>query len=162
LGAGSGVVILAFNFEKSMSKRILQLITALLGLIPVVTGIIALGGVNDPLYAALGLPQSALLDSNLRFFAGLWIGFGIAMLWLVPRIERQTVLFRALWGAIFLGGVGRLLSMVAVGMPPAQFFGFTVLELVGAPLFIYWQQRVAQSTGSSIVHSGLQPSGARV
>ena len=42
------------------------------------------------------LPRSSLLDSNMRFFGGLWMGFGIAMLWLVPSIERQGVLFRAL------------------------------------------------------------------
>ena len=38
------------------------------------------------------------------------------MLWLVPSIERQGVLVRALWGAVFLGGVGRLLSMVTLGL----------------------------------------------
>ena len=32
------------------------------------------------------------------------------MLYLVPSIERQTVLFQALWGAVFLGGIGQALS----------------------------------------------------
>jgi hypothetical protein len=48
-----------------------------------------------------------------------------------------------LWGAVFLGGVGRALSMAFVGLPPAPFIGFTVLELIGAPAFIAWQRRVA-------------------
>src|SRR4051794_39232073 len=117
-----------------MNKRPLQVTTALLAVIPIVTGIvIMLRGIDDPLYASLALPRSALLDSNMRFFAGVWLGAGIAMLWLVPSIERQGVLFRALWGAIFLGGVGRLLSMAALGMPPAPFVGLTVLEILGAP-----------------------------
>ena len=69
----------------------------------------------------------------------------IAILWLVPRIETETVLFRAIWGAIFLGGAGRLLSILLVGTPPIPFVGFTALELIGAPLFIYWQHRVAEA-----------------
>jgi hypothetical protein len=143
-----------------VNKRPLQITTSMLGLIPVLTGIIGLLGINDPLYASLALPRSPLLDSNMRFFAGLWLGFGIAMLWLVPSIEGQTILFRVLWGAVFLGGVGRLLSMISVGLPSAQFVGFTVLEIVGAPLFVYWQSRVAQSAGG-IREARLQPSATR-
>jgi Domain of unknown function (DUF4345) len=121
---------------------------AILSLIPIATGIIAMTGVDDPLYAALDLPRSPLLDSNLRFFGGVWLGLGLAMLYLVPSIERQTVLFRALWGAVFLGGIGRALSAVLVGLPPIPFIGFTILEIVGAPLFVLWQKQVARS-GSS-------------
>ena len=79
-----------------MNKRPLQVVTALLGLIPVVTGAVAMLGVDDPLYASIGLPRSALLDSNLRFFAGVWVGLGIALLWVVPSIERQGTLFEPL------------------------------------------------------------------
>jgi len=127
-----------------MSKTSLQIVTVILGLVPILTGIIGLFGLADPLYASAGIPIVPVLDSNLRFFAGVWLGLGIAILWLVPRIESQTVLFRAIWGAIFLGGVGRLLSILFVGLPPVPFVAFTALELVGAPFFVYWQHRVAQ------------------
>jgi len=128
-----------------MGKRLLQITTALLGLVPLLTGLITMLGVHDPLYSAAGIPALAVLDSNLRFFGGVWLGLGIAILWLVPRIETETVLFRAIWGAIFLGGAGRLLSILLVGTPPVPFVGFTALELIGAPLFIYWQHRVAEA-----------------
>jgi hypothetical protein len=93
------------QLERCISRRT---VTAVLGLIPIVTGIIAMTGVDDPLYVSRGIPRSPVLDSNLRFFAGVWIGLGIALLWLVPSIERQTTLFRAIWGAVFLGGIGRV------------------------------------------------------
>ena len=128
-----------------MGKRLLQIATALLGLVPLLTGLITMLGVHDPLYSAAGIPALPVLDSNLRFFGGVWLGLGIAILWLVPRIETETVLFRAIWGAIFLGGAGRLLSILLVGTPPIPFVGFTALELIGAPLFIYWQHLVAQA-----------------
>jgi hypothetical protein len=127
-----------------MSKTALQITTALLGLIPVVTGAIGLSGLSDPLYASAGMPVVPVLDNNLRFFAGAWLGLGVALIWLVPRIDSQTALFRTIWGAIFLGGVGRLLSVVFAGWPPAPFIAFIALEIFGAPLFVFWQYRATR------------------
>ncbi|WP_426441925.1 DUF4345 domain-containing protein [Bradyrhizobium genosp. P] len=128
-----------------MGRRALQITTGLLALVPILTGLITMLGVSDPLYASAGIPALPVLDSNLRFFGGAWLGLGLALLWLIPRIESQTILFRVIWGAIFLGGVGRLLSILLVGAPPIPFVGFTALELIGAPLFVAWQHRVAQA-----------------
>ncbi len=130
-----------------MNKRNLQIATAILALVPIITGLIGLTGLSDPLYAALNLPHDATLDSNLRFYSGVWLGVGLAAAWTVPRIERETTLFRALWLMIFLGGLGRLLSLATTGMPFAPFVGFTALEILGAPFFVWWQTKIA--TGSS-------------
>lgn len=129
-----------------MSKRALQITISVLGLIPIVTSFIGLMGVTDPLYVAMGVPRDPLLDSNLRFFNGVWLGLGLALLWLVPRIDNATgtVVYRILWGMIFLGGIGRLLSMALVGMPPWPFIGFTLLEIVGAPVFVAWHHKMLQ------------------
>lgn len=129
-----------------MSRRALQVVSGLMALVPVGSGLVQMMGIHDPLYASLNLPQDATLDSNLRFLAGVWLGLGLATLWLVPRIERETVLFRFLWLMIFLGGVGRMVSMASVGWPLTPFIAFTALELLGAPLFVYWQHRVAQNS----------------
>jgi Domain of unknown function (DUF4345) len=98
-----------------MSRLLLQICTGLLSLIPIATGIVTMLGVKDPLYRPLGLPAAPVLDSNLRFLGGIWLGIGLAMLWLVPSIERQGTLFRVLWVAVFLGGVGRVLSWIVIG-----------------------------------------------
>ncbi len=134
-----------------MTKRALQYTTAVLGLIPVITGCVTLMGVTDPLYVAAGIPHDPLLDSNLRFFGGVWLGLGLTLLWLVPRIDTQTAIFRILWGMIFVGGVGRLLSMVFIGLPPLPFIVFTLLEIVGAPLFVWWQSRIGQAVTPKFV-----------
>jgi len=128
-----------------VNRRPLQVVTGLLGTIPVVTGALTMMGLSDPIYAAAGLPAHALLDSNLRFLGGLWLVLGLTLFVLIPRIERETALFRTLWLMIFAGGIGRLLSMVFVGAPPWPFVGFTMLEVVGAPFFIAWQARLAAS-----------------
>ena len=127
------------------SRRALQIVTGLLGVIPVATGLIGLLGLRDPLYVHFGVVPNPALDGNLRFFSGLWLGLGIALYWMLPSIERQTALFGVLWGMIFLGGIGRLLSLFDAGAPPAPFFGAIALELLGAPAFVLWQRRVAAS-----------------
>lgn len=128
-----------------MNKKPLQITTIILGLVPLLTGVLAMMGINDPIYSATKLPISPVLDSNLRFFGGVWVALGVTILWMVPTIEKQAILFRVVWGCIFLGGIGRLLSLVLIGVPPLPFIGFTLLEIVGAPLFVYWQYRVANT-----------------
>jgi hypothetical protein len=127
-----------------MKKKPLQIAMCALGVIPVVTGVLTLLGQSDPIYSSAGIPANTLLDSNLRFFGGLWLVLGLAVYWLVPRIEREAALFRALWLMIFAGGIGRLMSMVFLGQPPLPFVGFTVLEIVGPPIFIVWQSRLSK------------------
>jgi hypothetical protein len=130
--------------QDQMNKFTLQIIMGLVGIVPVATGLLGMMGVNNPEYVAAGVPPIVLLDTNLRFFSGVWVGLGLALYWLIPTIERQTVLFRVLWGMIFIGGIGRRLSMIMLGWPPVAFVAFTAIEIVGAPLFIWWQSRVAR------------------
>ena len=77
-----------------MTKKPLQITTALLGLIPLLTGIITMFGVSDPIYDGSNVPALPLLDSNLRFFGGVWFTLGAMMLWIVPNIEKQTDIYR--------------------------------------------------------------------
>jgi hypothetical protein len=125
-----------------MSKRALQVSMGILALIPLGTGLVGFLGLNDPLYVRFGVVPNAALDSNLRFFSGVWLGVGIALLAILKRIERHGALFRALWLMIFLGGVGRVLSLIDAGPPPLPFLGVILLEIVGAPLFVLWQRRI--------------------
>lgn len=129
----------------ALNRKLLQSANYVLVLIPLLTGLISMMGVHDPLYATLNLKPAPVLDSNMRFFGGAWLGLGLALLWLTPRIEQQTTLYRALWGMIFIGGIGRLLSIALVGWPPAPFVAATILEIAGAPLFVAWQHRLAQA-----------------
>lgn len=126
-----------------MTKRNLQIITFILALVPVITGLIGFAGIDDPIYGALSKSGNILLDSNLRFFSGVWLGLGIFLFSIVRTIDRQTQVFRLIWICIFLGGIGRLLSIILLGTPPMPFIAFTILEIIGAPFFIYWQKKIA-------------------
>jgi hypothetical protein len=62
--------------------------------------------------------------------ASAWLGLAIALYWLIPNIERRIALSRLPWGMHFIAGMGRLLSMFFLALPPIPFIGFTVLHLV--------------------------------
>jgi Domain of unknown function (DUF4345) len=126
-----------------MNKRNLQIITFILAIVPTITGLIGLTGISDPIYGELSKSNNILLDSNLRFFSGVWLGLGIALFSIIKTIDKQTQVFRIIWGCIFLGGFGRLLSIMFLHIPPLSFTGFTILEIVGAPFFIYWQNKIS-------------------
>jgi hypothetical protein len=129
--------------RSTKSRRALQITSGVLALIPMATGMVGLLGLRDPLYVRYGIVPNVVLDSNLRFLGGVWLGVGITLLSILARIEREGFVYRALWGMIFLGGLGRVASLLDAGPPPTPFFGVIALELLGAPLFVLWQRRVA-------------------
>ncbi len=128
-----------------MSRKMLQVFLSILGLVPTITGILTMMGIYDPLFSNVNLPHSPLLDSELRFLGGVWLGLGLTVLFTVRNIEQHFPLYRVLWLMIFLGGIGRLLSIIFIGLPPIPFIGFTALEVLGAPIFIYWHWKVVKS-----------------
>jgi hypothetical protein len=133
-----------------MNKRVLQTVLAILGLIPILTGGLdfVLGARSLHVVGSL-MPLDAVndvvLDSEIRFLAAIWLGFGIILYWVIPAIDRQTTLFRLLMGGVFLGGIGRMSSAILVGIPPVQFLAVIVLELVGVPILILWQSTLSKS-----------------
>jgi hypothetical protein len=127
-----------------MGRRTLQLANATVALATIgLAGMQLTLGVGSPVYSQLDLPSVPVLDSNLRFFGGMGLGLGVLLLWILPTIERRTGLYRLFWFCAFLGGLGRAISILIVGWPPAFIVAITVLEVVGAPLFVYWHNQLA-------------------
>jgi hypothetical protein len=131
-----------------MSRRILQVILAIIGLILTVTslwGMIA--GVADEFYAVSisnEIQGNIILDSNLRFYYGLTLGLGLIIFWIIPSIEKRKTIFRLISLMIFLGAIGRVISLMTAGIPSIPFIIFTLLELF-FPLLIFWQNKITES-----------------
>jgi hypothetical protein len=112
-----------------LSQRVMQGSLLLVGLIAVAGG---------ALQMVLGQPETtARLDNVHRFMAGIYLGSGLIALWTAATITRHSVLILLLALGMFLGGIGRLVSMAVVGIPdpPALWLLYLVPELL-LPLVI--------------------------
>jgi uncharacterized protein DUF4345 len=125
-----------------MERRCLQAVIGLLALVPIAAGL--LGGLHGP--AAFGIDPgvgTADLDSHVRYLSGLLLAIGLAFWSTVPAIEEKGRRFRLLTAVVFVGGVMRLFSLGAYGMPGWPMRIGLVLELVVTPLLALWQARSA-------------------
>ncbi|MBL8953784.1 MAG: DUF4345 domain-containing protein [Myxococcaceae bacterium] len=116
---------------------VLALVPISTGILDMVTGTTLLAPGLDP-----ALDGSRALDSNLRFFGGFWLVAGLVLLWALLDLRARAGVVRLLWAGIFVGGLGRIVGALSMGLPPAPFIGFGVLELVGAPLAVLWLSAV--------------------
>lgn len=132
--------------SKVVSKRIMQLIFTLIGILAIYTAYLgfAYGAVNwyYGFSAEQGYSKGLLmLDSNMRFYSGLWLGVGIIMLWMIPRVDKDKSTLRVIAIFFFLGGIGRLISILMCGLPSYMYMFFVLLEF-SFPLLTLWQKRI--------------------
>jgi len=81
----------------------------------------------------LGQPDTKpRLDNVHRFMAGIYFGTGLICLWAGLTVRQQGTLIYLIAFAVFLSGVGRLVSMAKVGLPKptAVWLGYLVPELL--------------------------------
>lgn len=122
-------------------RKALQIFLASFGV--VVIGISLLHIVLGPAAIPGGVPVNATMDSEDRFFATLFMAYGAALLWCVKDIQRKGVYVKLLALIFFVGGLARVVSVFAVGLPNTFFIAMTALEL-GLPfLMVFMSARVS-------------------
>jgi len=126
-----------------VSKRLLQITVSILALIPTLTG--AAGILTGPAFLTGDASTAANLDSHLRFLSGIFFAVGLAFYATVPSIERKGGLFRLAAALVFTGGLARLISLFAAGMPAWPHLAGLGLELAAVPALVVWQARVARA-----------------
>ena len=122
-------------------RRALQVTMAILSLAP-----LSFGLTNLWQGAARFMPAQDItiaIDSQFRFQSGVYVSLALLLWWMIPRIERVTWPFRAVALGLFLGGVGRVISMQQFGTPDGNMFSGMILELA-MPVFVVWQWLVAR------------------
>jgi L-lactate permease len=97
---------------------------------------------------------AALLDNKLRFLYAIWFSVGVLLLAMLPRIEQHTFATRFIGLAVFLGGVGRLVSVLVVGAALPRLWASMVVELAVVPLLVWWQARVARDHAATDASRG--------
>ncbi len=134
-----------------IEKRLLQIVVAIACLVPLTVGGQSIlhgpGGIGHLRDVPIDL------DSHFRYISGIFFGVGVAFATCVPAIERKGPRFRLLGALVVAGGLSRLVSLVAVGVPSRGHVLGLGMELGVVPLLMLWQWRFARSS--------LSPSGER-
>ena len=129
------------RYRVFLTRRLLQIALAIGALVPI------LAGCAGVLWGPLMLGQNSLaipsMDSHYRYLSGLLLGIGLGFWTTISDIERQTSRFRLLVAIVILGGLGRLYSLVLVGIPDHPMLFGLVMELFIVPLLALWQSVVA-------------------
>ena len=95
------------------------------------------------------VPVNAVMDSEDRFYATLFLGFGIAQIWAAFDLANRRGVVLALQATFFLGGIARIISALAVGSPGPLFIFLGALELVIPPLVWLGMRKSALAQAAS-------------
>jgi hypothetical protein len=127
-----------------MARRGLQVTLTILGSVALVLGALTVltGGATVPEAGDV----SASVESELRFYAAWYVAAGIVVLRTVRRVESAGGTIRAVSAALVLGGLGRLVAIIAVGRPHPVFLALMALEFAIPALIVPWQAAVARRT----------------
>ena len=120
-------------------KRGLQIFSGILSLIPLLVASLGL------LFGAGRLlPEEVVtpaFDTHYRYITGYYLSLTLFAWWVIPNIETHVTPLRIVSAAVFMGGVGRVISALEVGLPGLAAVGFTALELL-FPLLLVWQAKL--------------------
>ena len=87
-------------------------------------------------------PGLLMLDSNFRFYNGLWFGIGFILIWMIINAAKKTNIMWGLSVLFFMGGIGRIVSILTCGRPPLMYLLFIPIE-IGFPLLALWQRHIS-------------------
>ena len=88
-----------------------------------------------------GEPFSAAMDNQLRYLSGVYIGIAAMFFYSAGDVVGRAMVFRLAVIAVFIGGLGRVVSYFSAGEPASWQVSGMVIELV-IPVFILWQGKV--------------------
>jgi len=125
-----------------MMRRAVQAFLALFGV--VIVGISLAHFAIGPRAIIGGAAVNPTMEGEDRFFAGIFLCSGIAMLWCARDVQRKRVYITVLAAVFFVGGLGRLLAVSLVGSPHPFYVAMLVLELALPPLMVLAANRVAE------------------
>lgn len=88
--------------------------------------------------------QDAALESELRFYGGIYAALGVDVLRFARRADSSPDDVRRVAGAVFLAGLARASGWLRVGRPEPLQIGLLAIELVAPPAVVAWQARLAE------------------
>lgn len=125
-------------------RRTTQILLTIIGV--AVVGIASVHLVLGGAAVIGGSPLNATAEGEHRFFAALFLCYGLAFLWCVPGIEAKRRPLNLLAAVFLFGGLARLASIAVSGPPNAFYSAMLVIELVVPFVLLFATSRLPQSS----------------
>jgi hypothetical protein len=122
-------------------KKGFQIFLGLFGAAVII--IAALHVVLGPAAIPGSIPVNSTMDSEDRFYATMFAAYGAAVLGCIRDIERRSRFIYLLAATFFVGGLARVASILAVGLPNRFFVAMMTLELVIPAFMVFMQLRIS-------------------
>jgi len=93
--------------------------------------------------SVIGEPLASVrLESELRFYAGIYVAYGAALLRAARRTETDAGEVERLAAALFAGGTARAVGWARAGRPHPGQLALLAIELAGPPALVAAQRRM--------------------
>lgn len=116
-------------------ESILKYILYAISLVALVTGLNVLIGGAAAIPGSSGAVEASV-DNELRFFSVFWIAYGAFCFWVARNLQEQKNFTPLIATVFFLSGIGRLISILLIGLPSSILIPPMILELV-MPIVMY-------------------------
>ncbi|HEY0117101.1 MAG TPA: DUF4345 domain-containing protein [Allosphingosinicella sp.] len=123
-------------------RRLLQLATAAGSMVPLLAGLAGMLQGPEMIRGMSGVPAD--LDSHYRYLSGLLCGIGLGFLSCIGAVEERGRRFQLLGAIVLVGGLGRLLSAIELGLPGLPHRLALGMETAVMAALMLWQWRVAR------------------
>lgn len=125
-----------------MSRRGLQVLLLLLGVVALSAGLLTLLGGAASIAGADDVSPS--VDSEVRFYATWYALAGLGILHAARDPAAAGTTVRAVGAAFFVAACARVLSLIVVGRPHLLFVVLMVAEFLIPVVIVPWQAAVAR------------------
>ncbi len=127
-----------------MERRLFLALIAAIGLGSAIAGFRAslLGPISTEVVEVTSATQFGIQDNHTRFYAAMWAGAGLLMVYAVLDLAERALLLHGALFLFFVGGIGRLLHLDRAVLGTAEIATAVAVELLLWPVFALWLRRV--------------------
>lgn len=135
-----------------MERRFFFAVIAAIGLGSAIAGFRAclMGPISGGGIEVTNAVQFGIQDNHTRFYAALWAGAGLLMVYALFDLAARKLLLQGVCFLFFVGGIGRLLHLDPEILGTPDVASAVAVELLLFPALALWLRRIEPESGEGV------------